>query len=103
MVDVQNRLYNAQYGCKFTSVVPTNVFGKHDNFHLQDSHVIPGLIHKCYLAKQKGEPFMIWGSGTPLCAPFCPQSLPVLAPPSRSAPPESLRGLPRSVSPLPMR
>eukprot|EP00218_Dolichomastix_sp_CCMP3274_P009031 CAMPEP_0170138426 /NCGR_PEP_ID=MMETSP0033_2-20121228/4911_1 /TAXON_ID=195969 /ORGANISM="Dolichomastix tenuilepis, Strain CCMP3274" /LENGTH=317 /DNA_ID=CAMNT_0010374433 /DNA_START=14 /DNA_END=967 /DNA_ORIENTATION=- len=66
MVDVQNRMYNEQYGCNFTSVVPTNVFGKYDNFSLEDSHVIPGLIHKCYLAMQAGTPFTIWGSGTPL-------------------------------------
>lgn len=66
MVDVQNRMYRDQYGMKFTSVIPTNIFGKHDNFHLEDSHVIPGLIHRGYLCKQKGEPFQIWGTGKPL-------------------------------------
>ncbi|CEF99874.1 NAD-dependent epimerase/dehydratase [Ostreococcus tauri] len=66
MVDVQNRMYKAQHGCNFTAVIPTNIFGKHDNFHLDDSHVIPGLIHRGYLCKQKGEPFTIWGSGKPL-------------------------------------
>ena len=66
MVDVQNRMYKAQHGCNFTAVIPTNIFGKHDNFHLDNSHVIPGLIHRGYLCKQKGEPFTIWGSGTPL-------------------------------------
>jgi GDP-L-fucose synthase len=65
MVDVQNRMYASQYGCKFTSVIPTNIFGKHDNFHLADSHVIPGLIHKCYLAKKAGTPFTVLGSGAP--------------------------------------
>ena len=34
-------------------MIPTNVFGPHDNYNLDDSHVIPGLIHKCYLAKRK--------------------------------------------------
>ncbi len=34
LVDVQNRMYNQQYGCNFTSVVPTNIFGKYDNFDL---------------------------------------------------------------------
>ena len=34
-------------------MIPTNVFGPHDNYNLEDSHVIPGLIHKCYLAKRK--------------------------------------------------
>jgi GDP-L-fucose synthase len=66
MVDVQNRLYNAQFGCNFTSVIPTNIFGPHDNFHLEDSHVIPGLIHKAYLAQKNGTPFTIMGSGSPL-------------------------------------
>lgn len=66
MIDVCNRAYNQQYGCKFTSVIPTNIYGPHDNFHLKDSHVIPGLMHRCYLAKQSGEPFSCWGSGKPL-------------------------------------
>ena len=34
LVDVQNRMYNKQYGCNFTSVIPTNIFGKHDNFDM---------------------------------------------------------------------
>jgi GDP-L-fucose synthase len=68
MLDVLNRCWNEKYpeGCKFFSVIPTNIYGPHDNYHLQDSHVIPGLIHKCYLAKSKGEPFVVWGSGKPL-------------------------------------
>jgi len=37
----------------FTSVVPTNVYGKYDNFNLEDSHVLPGLIHKAYLAQSE--------------------------------------------------
>ena len=47
------RAYHEQYGCHFTSVIPTNIFGAHDNYNLEDSHVIPGLIHKCYLAKSR--------------------------------------------------
>ena len=105
LVDVQNRMYNQQYGCKFTSVVPTNIFGKHDNFNLDrgvellllcwwqsdilatacmppkhialisgiaeamrapTGHVLPNLIHKCYVAQRDGMPFCIWGSGRPL-------------------------------------
>ncbi len=38
---------------KYTSIIPTNVFGPHDNFNIEDGHVLPGLIHKCYLAKRK--------------------------------------------------
>ena len=47
MIDVQNRCYREQYGCNFTSIVPTNVYGPHDNFCIEDGHVLPGLIHKC--------------------------------------------------------
>lgn len=66
MIDVLNRGYAQQYGCKFTSVIPCNVFGPHDNYHLQDSHVIPGLIHKAYLAEKNNTAFEIWGTGKPL-------------------------------------
>ncbi|CAL5224085.1 g6711 [Coccomyxa viridis] len=65
MVDVQNRLYQKQYGCHFTSVIPTNIFGEHDNFNMEGGHVIPNLVHKCYLAQQNNTPFVVWGSGMP--------------------------------------
>lgn len=65
MVDCMNVCYHGQYGSDFTSVIPTNVYGPHDNFNIEDGHVIPGLIHKCYLAKQKGEAMTLWGSGKP--------------------------------------
>ncbi|KAI8825634.1 GDP-keto-6-deoxymannnose 3,5-epimerase/4-reductase [Fimicolochytrium jonesii] len=66
LIDVQNRAYNQQYGCQFTSVIPTNIFGPNDNFDLEDSHVIPGLLHKCYLAKQSGQDLIVSGTGLPL-------------------------------------
>ncbi|KAM8966680.1 GDP-L-fucose synthase isoform 2-T2 [Pelodytes ibericus] len=66
MIDVQNRAYHEQHGCKFTSVIPTNVFGPHDNFNIEDGHVLPGLIHKVYQAKLNGTPLSIWGTGKPL-------------------------------------
>mmetsp|Transcript_13472 Transcript_13472/g.20818 ORF Transcript_13472/g.20818 Transcript_13472/m.20818 type:complete len:316 (-) Transcript_13472:74-1021(-) len=66
MVDVLNHLYNEQHGCLFTSVIPTNIYGPHDNYNLQDSHVLPGLMHKLYLAKKNDEDFVIWGTGSPL-------------------------------------
>lgn len=66
MIDVQNRAYHEQYGRNFTSVIPTNIYGPHDNFHPVDSHVIPGLIHKTYNAMKNGEDITAWGSGTPL-------------------------------------
>ena len=66
MVDVQNRMYKSQHGCNYTAVIPTNIFGKHYNFHLENSHVIPGLIHRGFNCKKEGKSFDIWGSGKPL-------------------------------------
>jgi len=66
MIDVLNRAYNLEYGCNFTSVIPTNIFGPHDNYNLADSHVIPGLIHKTYIAKQNNTDLVVYGSGKPL-------------------------------------
>ena len=43
--------YHQQHGCLFTSVIPTNVFGPNDNFSIDDGHVLPGLIHKVWLAQ----------------------------------------------------
>ncbi|XP_076444462.1 GDP-L-fucose synthase-like [Babylonia areolata] len=65
MIDVLNKGYHKQHGCQFTSVVPTNVFGPYDNFNLEDGHVLPGLIHKVHTAKEKNQPFVIWGTGSP--------------------------------------
>lgn len=65
MIDVQNRAYKQQYGCMFTSVIPTNVFGPYDNFSIEDGHVLPGLMHKVYLAQKSNEPFIVWGTGAP--------------------------------------
>lgn len=47
------RGYFEQHGCRFTAVIPTNIFGPHDNFNIEDGHVLPGLIHKVYLAKRE--------------------------------------------------
>lgn len=66
MIDVQNRAYHKQFGCPFTSVIPTNIYGAHDNYHLEDSHVIPGLIHKFYLAQKNGTDMVVSGTGKPL-------------------------------------
>jgi len=66
MIDVMNKCYKEEYGCNFTSIIPTNIFGPHDNFSIQDGHVIPGLIHKCYRAKHDNTDLTIWGSGRPL-------------------------------------
>lgn len=65
MLEVLCRAYNEQYNREYICVIPTNIYGPYDNFHLKDSHVIPGLIHKCYLAQKNNTPFTILGSGSP--------------------------------------
>lgn len=62
------RGYYEQYGRRYTAVIPTNVFGPHDNFSLEDGHVLPGLVHKAYLAKSES---------SSCCRDFnkCPQSV----------------------------
>ncbi len=66
MADVQIRAFNQQYGTQYFSVIPCNVYGPNDNFSLEVGHVIPMLIHKCYLAKKNRKTFEVWGDGTPL-------------------------------------
>ena len=59
--------YNEQYGDKFISAMPTNLYGPGDNFHPEHSHVIPGLIRKFIEAKESNsENVTIWGSGKPM-------------------------------------
>lgn len=65
MIDVHNRAYFQQHGRCYTAVIPTNVFGPYDNFSIQDGHVLPGLIHKAYLAQKEAKPLVVWGSGSP--------------------------------------
>jgi hypothetical protein len=66
MADIQIRSYKEQYGLNYKSVIPCNIYGPNDNFHIENGHVLPALIHKCYLAKQNNTPLYIWGSGAPL-------------------------------------
>jgi GDP-L-fucose synthase len=66
MLDVLSKSYRDQYGDNFICVIPCNVYGKWDNFSLEGGHVIPALIHRCYLAKKNGENFVVRGSGNPL-------------------------------------
>src|ERR1700754_4046624 len=59
--------YRAQYGCNFISVMPTNLYGYNDNYHPQNSHVLPALIRRFHEAKEQGLPDVtIWGTGAPL-------------------------------------
>ena len=62
--DVQIKAYNQEYGTKYCTVIPGNIYGERDNFNLEYGHVIPSLIHKCYLAKKDNKSFNIWGDGS---------------------------------------
>ncbi|XP_008213278.1 probable GDP-L-fucose synthase isoform X2 [Nasonia vitripennis] len=70
LIDVQNRAYHDQHGRLYTSVIPCNVFGPHDNFNPSASHVIPGLMRKLYDLIKDGNTedkvFTVLGTGKPL-------------------------------------
>jgi GDP-L-fucose synthase len=58
--------YRAQYGCNFISAMPTNLYGTNDNYHPENSHVLPALIRRIFLAKKNNDPTVtIWGTGKP--------------------------------------
>ncbi|MCH7534700.1 MAG: GDP-L-fucose synthase [Bacteroidetes bacterium] len=58
--------YHAQYGCRFISLMPTNLYGPNDNYDLQNSHVLPALLKKIHTAKMEEiDSVDIWGSGNP--------------------------------------
>lgn len=58
--------YNRQYGSRFLAVMPTNIYGRGDNYDLVNTHVIPALIRKCHEAKIcGGNEIIVWGTGTP--------------------------------------
>ena len=59
--------YNRQHGRDYRSVMPTNLYGPHDNYHPQNSHVIPALLRRFHEAVQRGDAeLVIWGTGTPM-------------------------------------
>jgi len=66
MADIQIRAYKEQYGLNYKSVIPCNIYGPNDNYDIKNGHVLPSLIHKCYLARENKTPLIIWGSGKPL-------------------------------------
>jgi len=58
--------YNRQYGTKYLAAMPTNLYGPGDNYHPENSHVIPAMIRKFHEAKQKGKKqVVVWGTGVP--------------------------------------
>ena len=61
------KFFNKQYGTNYISVMPTNLYGPYDNFHPENSHVMPALIRRFHEAKVSGKKeVVVWGSGTPL-------------------------------------
>lgn len=66
MLEIHSKAYQEQYGHNYICVIPTNIYGENDNYNLENGHVIPALIHNCYLAKQKNIPFVVKGTGSPL-------------------------------------
>ncbi len=66
MIDVQSRAYRREWGCNFITAVGTNIYGPNDNFNLENSHVLPALIHKFFIAKRGNTDMPIWGTGKPL-------------------------------------
>jgi GDP-L-fucose synthase len=59
--------YNRQYGTRYVSVMPTNLYGPNDNYDLTSSHVLPALIRKAHEAKRRNDPvYEVWGSGRPM-------------------------------------
>jgi GDP-L-fucose synthase len=66
MIEIHCKAYRDTFNDNFICITPTNIYGPHDNFDLEDGHVLPALIHKCYLAQKQNINFVVKGSGKPL-------------------------------------
>ncbi len=66
MLEVQSSAYRKEWKCDYIVAIPTNIYGPNDNFSLEEGHVLPSLIHKCFMAKQNKTDLVVWGSGKPL-------------------------------------
>ena len=66
MIEIHCKAYRENYGDNFICITPTNIYGPHDNFDLENGHVLPSLIHKCFLAKHQNTDFVVRGTGRPL-------------------------------------
>ena len=66
MLDAHSRACREQYGSNFITAIPNNMYGKNDNFHLEDSHVIPAMIRKMHEAKLRNTSVELWGDGKPI-------------------------------------
>jgi GDP-L-fucose synthase len=83
MIDVMSRIAREK-GFNYSSIIPCNIYGLNDNYHLINSHIVPALIHKFYLAYQKSisenkpQSVEIWGSGNPLREFIYANDIPIL-------------------------
>jgi GDP-L-fucose synthase len=66
MAIVQMGAYRQQFGLNYTTVIPCNIYGPHDNYNLDQCHVIPALIRKCHDAIMNDGWFKVWGTGKPM-------------------------------------
>jgi GDP-L-fucose synthase len=62
----QTKMFREYTGNNWITVIPANVYGPHDNFHPDFSHIVPGIIQRAYHCKYKNEDFIVWGDGSPL-------------------------------------
>jgi GDP-L-fucose synthase len=65
ILEIGSRALKKQCNIKTSCLIPTNIYGKNDNYNLETSHVLPALIHKCYLAQKNNTDFTVWGTGKP--------------------------------------
>ena len=66
MIEIHCKAYRENYGDNFVCITPTNIYGPNDNFDVENGHVLPSLIHKCFFAKKQNTDFIIRGTGRPL-------------------------------------
>lgn len=66
MLEVQSSAYRKEWSCDYIVAIPTNIYGPNDYWSLENGHVIPSLIHRCFLAKKNHTDLVVWGSGKPL-------------------------------------
>ena len=66
MLELQTRQYNSKYNYQYICVIPVNLYGPYDNFNLEDSHLIPGLMHRFEMTKYMKKSFEAYGTGKPL-------------------------------------
>lgn len=65
LVGYETTILNNMLKKNWISIIPTNVYGTHDNFNLEEGHMVPAMIHRAFLSKQKNEKMAIWGDGSP--------------------------------------